>query len=254
MRASLSGKLAGVPHRSTSVDKLRAVLELCAVHRVRCSPLWLRDPPRARAKMGQGLQNVAPVNGIVIVPLMSWYHCSWDTEPDVLSEPPADLTVASDHFYCRWPDELDDTVQQCKVSSNAHARAQTCVDHGRLLAEWFASLNEPALSQLTSTLPGMIGHAGRTPPKQRLTEAQTWKLLNETTKPGGAAREVPASAATTGQWRSLSLDEIREIQQEMMADDVPIDFEQSEPLSFGPRGLLQSQFASSIFQCRRTVG
>ena len=75
------------PARQSSLEKLRELFELCAELGVHTQP--------------------AHVAGAVIAPILSWYHASWDTEPDVIGWdiPPHDM-VMKDFYMCAWPPPL----------------------------------------------------------------------------------------------------------------------------------------------------
>lgn len=48
------------------------------------------------------------VGGVWIVPLLSWYHSSWDVEPNIVEvEVLPTHMVAVDFFRCTWPTHLD---------------------------------------------------------------------------------------------------------------------------------------------------
>lgn len=101
----------------SSLDKLAAVLALCSELGVRTRPAF--------------------AGGAVIVPLLSWYHSSWDTEPDITGWkkiPPIRL-VMRDFSATRWPEGLE-----CG---------------GEALAEYFDALNDgrAALSAASEGLP-----------------------------------------------------------------------------------------------------
>jgi predicted phosphodiesterase len=69
--------------RRDSLDKFRAVLELCAELGVRTSP--------ARAA------------GAWVVPLFSWYEAAFDLAGEGVE---SELEAWSDRYFCRWPDGL----------------------------------------------------------------------------------------------------------------------------------------------------
>ena len=50
--------------------------------------------------------------GVYLVPLLSWHHASWDTEPNIVVPPIPPLEhVCSDFHRCKWPDNLDQTTE-----------------------------------------------------------------------------------------------------------------------------------------------
>ena len=74
----------------TSLDKLRAVRDVCAELGVSTGPEIFE--------------------GVLVVPLMSWYHASFDTEPDVEGVPPSRRMsveeAMADFYRCKWPEGL----------------------------------------------------------------------------------------------------------------------------------------------------
>ena len=139
----------------TSVDKLRAVLNLCTLQGVRCGPLWLHEQP------GSGGSSL-PSGGLLIAPLLSWHHASWDTEPELPGAPidsSDSIQACGDSLFCRWPKGLLDGEEA-------------------LLARWFAELNEPSLQELMAALPA-AAEFGRSPPQRVLTEAETLAMYDQ---------------------------------------------------------------------------
>ena len=79
-----------------SLVKLHDVLALCARLGVHTEPTLLAgDTPGATP--------------VLVVPLLSWHHASFDTEPDIdwLDIPPASK-VMTDYVACSWPAGVDD--------------------------------------------------------------------------------------------------------------------------------------------------
>eukprot|EP00042_Codosiga_hollandica_P039276 m.327533 g.327533 ORF g.327533 m.327533 type:complete len:360 (-) comp55582_c0_seq8:4627-5706(-) len=73
---------------SSSFDKLERVLRLCEECQVHTAPV----------RFGT----------LVIVPLFSWYHSSWDQEPDITSlQLPHVSKYGSDFTRCKWPGSLE---------------------------------------------------------------------------------------------------------------------------------------------------
>ena len=66
--------------------------------------------------------------GVWLVPLLAWYHSSWDTEPDITNPPlpPVEL-VAADFRRCRWTGVLDPSTE------SVAAYFDTLNDDGRLI-------------------------------------------------------------------------------------------------------------------------
>ncbi|CAE7439971.1 Pacrg [Symbiodinium microadriaticum] len=75
-----------------SMDKLHAIVDFCKLHDVETSP-GIVDTGRKR---------------VLVVPLVSWHHPQWDTEPELLewsNVPTAEKTVA-DYWATKWPRPL----------------------------------------------------------------------------------------------------------------------------------------------------
>ena len=156
-----------------SVDKLCALLNLCAVLKVHTRPLWLHECNEARGCRDHERRGSTPPGGLLAVPMLSWHHQSWDDEPELDGSPDAADAVkgVGDSLFCRWPTELDS-------------------ERDEALAKWFAELNEPALSGLSQALPA-AAELGRSPPSHVLTRAQTMQLYDvQTGKPSRLAKLV----------------------------------------------------------------
>uniref|UniRef100_A0A0G4GNY6 Calcineurin-like phosphoesterase domain-containing protein n=1 Tax=Chromera velia CCMP2878 TaxID=1169474 RepID=A0A0G4GNY6_9ALVE len=85
----------------TSVEKLRAILSECDRMGVITRPTrftWRGAPPPEADPSADG--------SFWIVPLLSWYHSSFDEEPDVPFDVPAANKVVMDFPCCTWPDHL----------------------------------------------------------------------------------------------------------------------------------------------------
>jgi len=96
---------------SDSVQKLHKILELCEEVGVRTQP--------------------EEVDGILIVPLHSWYHASFDEDPDVTDDDLAPVEkVMMDFHLCKWPGNL------------------TTLDGSDTIARYMDDLNKAALSSL----------------------------------------------------------------------------------------------------------
>ena len=85
------GLAGGLHIRPTPIDsmgKLHEIMQLCADLGVRTTPGYAA--------------------GAIIVPIYSWYHASWDTEPDIRGWegiPPVEA-VMMDYHLCTWPPPL----------------------------------------------------------------------------------------------------------------------------------------------------
>lgn len=77
------------PGRQDSLEKLQDIFDLCEQLGVHTQPAFIA--------------------GALIVPILGWYHSSWDTEPDVVgwNGIPAPNLVMRDFFMCRWPAPLN---------------------------------------------------------------------------------------------------------------------------------------------------
>lgn len=76
------------PARQSSLDKLSEIAALCEELGVHMQPAY--------------------AGGAIVAPILSWYHASWDTEPDVAGWegiPPASA-VMTDFYRCKWPHPL----------------------------------------------------------------------------------------------------------------------------------------------------
>ncbi|KAL4854508.1 hypothetical protein ACK3TF_004685 [Chlorella vulgaris] len=104
-----------------SLEKLRRVQALCARLGVLTEP--------------------ACVGGLWVFPLLSWYHASWDREPDVAGAQPISK-VMLDFHVCSW-------------ASAPHLNA-----HDESLAAHFDALNEPAFSAALKQVEEAAASAG----------------------------------------------------------------------------------------------
>jgi len=126
-----------------SVSKIVEVVECarnCGVH---VGPLRLEKLPENCVE-GES-------SAVTIFPLYSWYHASWDVEPDLENEQYKAVEEAMPFFkkwgdfsMCSWPPEL--------ISHAAFASTST---DSTVLAEAFASINEQFLTE-----PGAEGREG----------------------------------------------------------------------------------------------
>ena len=143
--------------QESSLDKLARVESACASLGVRTRPLYVR---------------VADGDDVLIVPLYSWYHSSWDAEPELPDEP---MSVAqyeatwTDFYRCRWPPRF------------GAAPAAAPEDGGDALAAHFASLNDDALGRALAVLPRRPP-LGRAPPR-RLDRVETYARYGQTVSP-----------------------------------------------------------------------
>ena len=89
----VKGKLSGGLHiRPVPIDSLQKLGEVQAL----CASLGVATEPAYAA-------------GAIVVPLHSWYHASWDKEPEIIGWdgiPTAETTMMDFHL-CKWPPELD---------------------------------------------------------------------------------------------------------------------------------------------------
>lgn len=86
-----------------SVQKLQWLLGLCDELGVQTRPTLLR--------LSASLPNEIPssnVNSVWVAPVLSWYHSSFDTEPDIPNITlPSPRNVMTDFRLCIWPDGWD---------------------------------------------------------------------------------------------------------------------------------------------------
>jgi len=104
-----------------SLNKLLSIVDVCDKLGVQISPVIYRNAAGVQ-------QNIA------IFPLLSWYHSSWDTEPDLPD------TERNSHLFdkrwadfrnCEWPEEICTKVEFASTVTQSTA-----------LADYFASLNQ----------------------------------------------------------------------------------------------------------------
>jgi hypothetical protein len=97
-----------------AVAKLDAVLALCDSLGVRTQPALVGAAPGATP--------------LWVVPLLSWYHAEFDTEPelDVIAVPPC-YAIMADFRACRWPEGVnarsDDVARLLDARNDAEAKA-----------------------------------------------------------------------------------------------------------------------------------
>ena len=78
----------GVPKDATSIERLHKIHRECASLGVLTAPAY--------------------ASGTIIVPIASWYHETWDDEPDIQGWKgiPAHNLVMTDFYACAWPPSL----------------------------------------------------------------------------------------------------------------------------------------------------
>ena len=166
--------------RRDSLEQLALVYEHCAALGVRTAPFWIRYA--AGVTGGDAVGTIASADGtpldvsdaqppqspppqqppqdVLVVPMQSWYHGSWDQEQDIPSEKSAELMshLWSDFRHCVWPASFGERAG---------------IDEG--LAEHFASMNAPTISRLLKVLPARMD--GRPPPWTRLDKPATYQFF-----------------------------------------------------------------------------
>ena len=180
-----------LPVPADSLEQMRLVYDQCKAIGVRTEPFWIRRHPAARgeaADAGKSARPVrpidvsdgapsstpqaeapsaptsAPAQDVLVVPLQSWYHASWDTEPAAGAShtSTADESMMqatwSDFNNCVWPERFGSSAGTDPA-----------------LAEHFAALNQPALTRLMKVLPARMD--GRPPPPTRLDKVATFARL-----------------------------------------------------------------------------
>eukprot|EP00887_Chlorella_sp_A99_P003452 scaffold7.g3452.t1 len=111
--------------RYDSLEKLAAVQAMCARLGVHTQPVQL--------------------SGVWLVPLLSWYHASWDREPDVPGAAPI-TKVMLDFHVCSW------------------ASAPGLSTHDDSLAAHFDALNDPAFGAMLAAIDAEEEATGARPP------------------------------------------------------------------------------------------
>eukprot|EP00956_Cyclotella_meneghiniana_P005850 scaffold7655_cov21-Cyclotella_meneghiniana.AAC.1 len=78
-----------------SIDKLEKILELCKKHNVRYGPVKIQNEQSS---------------SLYVIPLLSWYHSSFDTEPSIRGWAgiPSARNVVADYKRAVWPSPLID--------------------------------------------------------------------------------------------------------------------------------------------------
>ena len=52
------------------------------------------------------------IGNLCIVPVLSWHHASWDTEPDIEGVPNVSALSIADYGACIWPETGPGTSHQ----------------------------------------------------------------------------------------------------------------------------------------------
>ena len=83
-----------------SIDKLEKILELCRKHNVRYGPVKIQDEQSS--------------SSLYVIPLLSWYHSSFDTEPSIRGWGgiPSARNVVADYKRAVWPSPLIDNREK----------------------------------------------------------------------------------------------------------------------------------------------
>lgn len=119
---------------NSSFCKLQEVLDLAKSYNIYIGPLRIKFKNKS---------------SVLIFPLYSWYHTSWDTEPDLVD--PTYVAVEkympfqykwSDFSLCEWPENI--------IKSNEFVTTSITQKNNINLAKAFASLNEPHLNEFLS--------------------------------------------------------------------------------------------------------
>ena len=76
-----------------SFEKLQLILQLCKELEILTTPQRL--------------------GSLLIVPLLSWHHSSWDTEPDIRGVPHVSALSIADYGACIWPHNGPGTCCTC---------------------------------------------------------------------------------------------------------------------------------------------
>ena len=105
-----------------SVEKWRAIADMCQRIGVHTTPKCV--------PAGEG--------AVWIVPILSWHHESWDTEPDVTEyDIPSVRLVCRDYMLCHWPQGLDpqaDDVARYFDALNDEEMQRASVDYETIRA------------------------------------------------------------------------------------------------------------------------
>mmetsp|Transcript_8977 Transcript_8977/g.11904 ORF Transcript_8977/g.11904 Transcript_8977/m.11904 type:complete len:505 (-) Transcript_8977:298-1812(-) len=115
-------------HRRNSLHKLSDLVDLCDILDVRVGPVCF-----------SGIAG-GPQKDVWVFPLLSWYHASWDKEPNlpeevtemIYSGRPGFEKRWADFRNCKWPEIICSKEDFVSTTSDSTA-----------LAEYFACLNKP---------------------------------------------------------------------------------------------------------------
>ncbi|KAL1504531.1 hypothetical protein AB1Y20_010933 [Prymnesium parvum] len=188
-----------VSEHMSSFDQLRLVNEVCASVGVRTQPAWIVSP--------LGRQDV------LVVPLLSWYHASWDKEPE-LEESETQLQGAG--FRAMWAD-----FRRCRWGP--------ALETGSLaLAEEFAMMNEPKLSSLVAQLSWREAK-GRARPQRILDKTETYALYG-------------AKPTSTSLWPDMDTDNFFTRRTEPRRNQLAQEEEPTEPSENEPFIISMSHF------------
>jgi hypothetical protein len=143
-------------------------------------PFWIRRPdpngPSAAppdvsdpstAVVASSAPSAVPGHDLLIVPLASWYHSSWDQESGAPGDDTSESAINAfwaDMRYCSWPEAYGPSAG---TDEN--------------LARHFADMNKVTLSRLLKVLPPRL--EGRAPPARRLDKGETYACFGETPNP-----------------------------------------------------------------------
>ena len=119
----------------TSIDKLEKILQICVEENVRIGPVrvgvhsnekyesfvwnYQHDISNSRSAKTESIANITETPGLWVVPLLSYHHMSFDTEPQI--DPtcwkgiPSARKVVADYRKTVWPEPLsplDDSVAE----------------------------------------------------------------------------------------------------------------------------------------------
>lgn len=124
-----------------SVAKLKEIIYVANRCGVYTGPLRVVPGASSESKFVYQTLTENDNGGTLIMPLYSWYHSSWDTEPVLTDQLFLDVEEAipfktkwGDFNLCSWPEQLVTQEEFASIESKSTA-----------LAESFAQLNEPFL-------------------------------------------------------------------------------------------------------------
>ena len=109
---------------SSSLEKCVDIVDLCNTLDVSCFPVYYPD------------------YDILVAPMWSWYHASWDTTENTSKPTPGyfeDNWV--DFHLCKWPSSIDSKSEITSLTSKSSK-----------LALYFSSLNDPWLERYSNGL------------------------------------------------------------------------------------------------------